>query len=129
MQSLEPSFNQDLNGDGHIGVAATVQSSNQTFAAVEYTTLMGGPNNTLNGTAGADVFVFATNFGPNAVHDFTPDMDILQFYQSMFAHADEVLSDAHQVGSDVLIIHDPQNVVTLQNTQLANIHAADIHII
>src|SRR5262249_36605760 len=133
LQSLEPSFNQDLNGDGHIGPAATVQSggfgSNQTVAANGLTTLIGGPNNTLDGTVGPDVFVFPSNFGPNVVHNFTPGMDMLQFSQSMFANADDVLSDAHKVGSDVLIIHDPHNVVTLQNTQLANLHAADIHIV
>ena len=32
LQSLEPSFNQDLNGDGHIGVAAVAIESNGAIA-------------------------------------------------------------------------------------------------
>jgi hypothetical protein len=47
----------------------------------------------------------------------------------MFANVAAVLADAHQVGSNVVIAHDPQNVVTLQNLQLTNLHASDIHIL
>ena len=45
----------------------------------------------------------------------------------MFATVAEVLSDAQQVGSDVVITHDPQNVVTLHNMQLSSLHASDVH--
>ena len=40
-----------------------------------------------------------------------------------------VLNNAQQVGSDVVIAHDSQDVVTLNNMQLANLHASDFHII
>ena len=36
---------------------------------------------------------------------------------------------ALSIGSDVVIAHDPQNVVTLQNVQLTNLHASDFHLV
>ncbi len=47
----------------------------------------------------------------------------------MFASIAAVLSDAQQVGSNVVITHDAQNVVTLHNLQLTNLHASNIHIV
>ena len=47
----------------------------------------------------------------------------------MFTSAAVVLSDAQQVGSDVVITHDALDVVTLHNMQLANLHASDFHIV
>ena len=130
LESLETSFNQDLNGDGHIGLVLNGSSGGQTLTATGgTTTLIGGANDILNGGAGADTFVFPANFGSNTVNNFTPGTDALQFSQSMFATVAAVLSDAQQVGSNVVITHDPQNVVTLNNMQLANLHASDIHIL
>ena len=107
--------------DGHLG--------NQTLTATAGpSVLIGGPK-TLFGGPSADVFVFPQNFGADTVKNFTPGTDQLLFSQSMFANVAAVLSDAHQVGSNVVIAHDPQNVVTLQNTQLNTLHASDIHII
>ena len=130
LQSFESSFHQDLNGDGYIGLVLNGSSGGQTLTATGgTTTLIGGTNDILNGGAGADTFVFPANFGSNTVNNFTPGTDALQFSQSMFATVAAVLSDAQQVGSNVVITHDPQNVVTLQNMQLANLHASDIHIV
>ena len=130
VQSFESSFHQDLNGDGYIGVVLNGSSGGQTLtAAGAQTTLIGGANDIVTGGAGADTFVFPANFGPNTVNNFTPGTDTLQFSQSMFATVATVLGDAQQVGSNVVITHDPQNVVTLQNMQLANLHASDIHIL
>jgi Ca2+-binding RTX toxin-like protein len=108
--------------DGHLG--------NQTLTATAGpSVLIGGPKDTLIGGASADVFVFPQSFGLETVKNFTPGTDQLLFNQSMFANVAAVLSEAHQVGSNVVIAHDPQNVVTLQNTQLSALHASDIHII
>jgi hypothetical protein len=129
-ESLESSFNQDLNKDGYIGLVLNGSSGGQTLTATSSpTALIGGPNDILSGGAGADTFVFPTNFGSNTVKNFTPGTDALQFSQAMFADVAAVLSDAQQVGSNVVITHDPQNVVTLQNMQLTNLHASDIHIV
>jgi Ca2+-binding RTX toxin-like protein len=130
LQSFETSFHQDLNGDGYIGLVLNGSSGGQTLTAGgSPTTLIGGPNDTLIGGAGADTFVFAKNFGADTVNNFKPGTDALQFSQSMFADGAAALSNAHQVGSDVAITYDSLDVVTLQNMQLANLHASDFHII
>jgi hypothetical protein len=130
LQAMEISFNQDLNGDGYTGPVLNGSSGGQTLTAGSNpTTLIGGPSDILTGGAGADTFVFKSDFGSNVVNNFTPGADTLQFSQSMFASVADVLSDAQQVGSDIVITHDPLNMVTLHNTQLANLHASDFHIV
>src|SRR5262249_10088479 len=117
-----------LNADGYIGIVLNGGSGGQTLTAGSSpTTLIGGPNDTLNGGASADTFVFKANFGANTINNFFAGTDVLHFSQSMFATAAEVLSDAQQVGSDVTITHDAQNVVTLHNIQLSSLHASDVH--
>ena len=105
LESLEASFNQDLNGDGRISPPVTVLDGhlgNQTLtAAGGPTVLVGGPRDTLNGGAGADMFVFPQSFGAETVKNFTPGTDALVFSQAMFANVAAVLADAHQVGSNV----------------------------
>jgi hypothetical protein len=130
LQAMEVSFHQDLNGDGYNGLVLNGSSGGQTLTAGNSsTTLIGGPSDVLNGGAGADTFVFKTDFGSNTVNNFTPGADVLQFSQSMFASASAVLADAQQVGSDVMIAFDAHNVVTLHNVQLANLHASDFYIV
>jgi Ca2+-binding RTX toxin-like protein len=105
-------------------------SGGQTLTAGSgQTTLIGGPNDILNGGAGADTFVFKADFGSNTVNNFTPAADVLEFSQSMFASVAAVFDDAQQVGADVVITHDALNVVTLHNTQLADLHASNFHIV
>jgi tryptophan-rich protein len=134
-ESLEPSFNQDLNGDGRVGLVGTSptvldgHTGGQTLTANGPSTLIGGPNDILNGGPGADTFVFLENFGANTVNNFTPLVDQLEFSQSVFADVATALGGAQQVGTDVLIAHDAQDVVTLHNVQLANLHASDFHIV
>ena len=130
LQSFETSFHQDLNGDGYIGLVLDGSSGGQTLTAGSSpTTLIGGPNDILNGGAGADTFVFPPNFGANKVNNFRPGTDQLEFSHSTFATVAEVLNNAQQSGSDVVIAHDPQDVVTLNNILLANLHASDFHLI
>jgi len=133
LQAFESSFHQDLNGDGKISPAATVLDGhlgNQTLTATAgLSVLIGGPKDTLVGGPSADVFYFPQSFGADTVKNFAPGVDQLLFSQSMYANVAAVLSDAHQVGSNVVIAHDPQNTVTLQNMQLSSLHASDIHII
>ena len=55
LQSFETSFHQDLNGDGYIGLVLNGSSGGQTLTAGSSpTTLIGGPNDILNGGAAAD---------------------------------------------------------------------------
>ena len=130
LESIESSFHQDLNGDGYIGVVLNASSGSQTLTATgATTTLIGGPNDILNGGVGADTFIFRANFGSNTVNNFTPGTDALQFSQSMFDSVAAVLNDAQQVGSDVVITHDPQDIVTVTNVQLSNLHVSDFHFV
>jgi len=69
------------------------------------------------------------NFGTNTVNNFTPLVDALQFNHSAFADAATALGHAQQAGTDVVITLDAQDVVTLHNVQLANLHATDFHIV
>jgi hypothetical protein len=130
LESIETSFQQDLNGDGYKGVVLNGSSGGQTLTAGSSpTTLIGGPSDILNGSSSNDTFVFLPNFGANTVNNFTPAADELQFSQSIFSDPNAALGAAQQVGSDVVITHDVQNVVTLHNVQLANLHATDFYIV
>jgi serralysin len=132
LEALEPSFQQDLNGDGQIGVptvVAAVSLGDQILTGSgSATTPTGGPKDILTGSPGADTFVFRTSLGSNTVNNFTPSMDTLQFDHSMFADSAAMLN-AQQVGSDILAAHDPLDMVILQNTLLTNLHNSDTHII
>jgi 20S proteasome alpha/beta subunit len=130
LESFEFNFHQDLNGDGYVGLVLNGSSGGQTLTAGgSPTTLIGGPNDILNGSSGPDTFVFLPSLGANTVNNFVPGKDTLQFSQSVFADANAALNSAHQVGSDVAITLDSNDVVTLHNIQVANLHASDFHIV
>ena len=93
------------------------------------TTLIGGPNDILNAGAGADTFVFRPGFGSNTINGFAGGTDAIQFDHTIFADVADVQSHMQQIGSDVVIAHDPQNVVTLHDILLANLHMSDFHIV
>ena len=133
LQSLEPSFQQDLNHDGQVGPPTTVLDGHlgaQTLTASGgTTTLIGGPNDILNAGAGADTFVFGPGFGSNTINGFAAGTDAIQFDHTIFADVADVQSHMQQIGSDVVIAHDPQNVVTLHDVPLGNLHMSDFHIV
>jgi hypothetical protein len=142
LESMETSFQQDLNGDGHIGVATasiglsvkpTVLDGHlggQTlFAGGTPTILIGGANDVLNAGPNIDTFVFNPSFGSNTISGFAPGADTIQFDHSTFATFADVQSHMLQAGSDVVIAHDPQNQITLLGVSLANLHSSDFHIV
>ena len=87
-------------------------------------------NDTLTGGAGSDTFVFSSAiFGKDTIMDFTPGVDVLQFDHSVFTDAATALSHAAQVGGDVVVTLDANDTVTLHNTNLMALHAADFHIV
>jgi serralysin len=130
LESIESSFQQDLNGDGHIGVVLNGSSGGQTLTASGgTTTLIGGPNDILSAGAGADTFVFRPGFGSNTINGFAGGTDAIQFDNTIFADMTDVQNHMQQIGSDVEIAHDPQNVVTLHDVLLANLHTSDFHIV
>jgi hypothetical protein len=130
LESFEFNFHQDLNGDGYVGPVLNGSAGGQSITAGSSpTTIIGGPNDVLTGGTAADTFVFLSNFGANTVKNFVPGTDALQFSHTQFAEATAALANAHQVGSNVTITYDATDVVTLQDTQLANLHASDFHIV
>jgi Ca2+-binding RTX toxin-like protein len=134
LESLENSFHQDLNGDGAAGLYAQVLDGHlggQTITASGGgpTALIGGPNDILNAGAGADTFVFRTNLGSNTINGFTSGTDSIQFDHAVFADYAAVQSHMQQVGSDVVITQDAQDLVTLHNVLISNLHASDFQFI
>src|SRR5258706_6622636 len=84
LESLEPSFHQDLNGDGVVGHFASVLDGHLggqrlTSSGVGPTALIGGPNDILNAGAGPDTFDFRSNFGPNTVNGFAAATGLIRF--------------------------------------------------
>jgi len=87
--------------------------------------LIGAPGDTLTGGAGNDTFVFHAGFGKETVADFTAPTatlagDVLQFDTSVFADWAHLLGATKQVGSDLTITLDANDIVTLKNVSLAS---------
>jgi VCBS repeat-containing protein len=133
LEMLEPSFSQDFNGDSVIGLATTILDGHlggQTLTAgAGPTALIGGPNDVLNAGAGADTFVFKPNSGSSTINGFAVSTDAVQFDHTVFANVGAVLSQMQQVGSDVVITHDPQNSVTLHDTLATSLTASNFRIL
>jgi hypothetical protein len=53
------------------------------------------------------------------------DTESIQFDHAVFADMGAVQSQMQQFGSDVVIAEDAQNLVTLHNVLLSNLHASD----
>ena len=92
-----------------------------------------GGNDTLTGGYNNDTFVFRNiglpNFGHDTITDFAPGEDHLEITHSIFANYATLQQHMQQVGNDVVITYDDDNSITLQNVQMANLHASDFHIV
>src|SRR5262245_4004472 len=89
--------------------------------------LIGGVgNDRLTGGHGHDTFVFGPGFGHDVVTDFS-HADTIEFEDGTFDNFKEVLSAAHQVGSDVLITLDADNSILLAGVDIRSLHASDFH--
>lgn len=95
--------------------------------------LIGGVgDDTLKGGSGSDTFVFKAGFGLDNITDFTAgagSQDFIQFDADVFADFASVVASASQVGSDTVITYDANNVLTLKNVALANLHQDDFQFI
>ncbi|MEH2502817.1 serralysin [Bradyrhizobium sp. AZCC 1578] len=134
LQNLELSFQQDLNGDGVAGHFANVLDGHLggqalTSSGVGPTALIGSPNDILNAGGGPDIFVFRSDFGSNTVNGFAAGVNSIQFDHAAFAEMGAVQSHMQQFGPDVMIAQDAQNLVTLHNVLLSNLHASDFQFI
>jgi hypothetical protein len=89
---------------------------------------IGNNGDKLTGGAGADTFVFNPGFGKETILDYT-SIDRIDFDHRVFADASSVLSHAVQSGSDVHIIYNQWNVLTLHDVALSSLSASHIVII
>lgn len=89
--------------------------------------LIGGAgNDVLIGGMGDDTFVFAANFGKDTILDFNKlGNDTIEFGEGLFTDFDAFLAAADQVGGDVVVTLDPDNVLTLAATSLADLQQDD----
>lgn len=81
-------------------------------------------NDTLTGGGGRDTFVYSS--GQDVITDFKPGTDLLDLNPVGLDNFADVLTVASQVGSDVVITLSVGNTLTLKNTLLATLSAADI---
>jgi 20S proteasome alpha/beta subunit len=150
LQSLEPSFHQDLNGDGVIGptpsatvanYSATSNGANFVFNAADTSpnlSLQGTPGNdvifasgyqdVLTGGGGPDQFVFApTSSGPAVQHtitDFISGLDKIDVRQFSAISASALPVETQQ-GNDTLITLDSHDSLVLKNVTVTNLHTSD----
>ena len=93
-------------------------------------TLNGGlGNDTLTGGAGDDTFIFAADFGNDAITDFTAGAasdDVIEFrgIAGLASYAN-VLANAADDGTDTTITLDANNTVVLQNVLVSELHSDD----
>lgn len=76
-------------------------------------------NDTLVGGAGNDTFFFSRGWGHDEVSDFVDDLDQISFGGFGFSTAQEALSHATQVGSNVVFNFGAGDTLTVVNTNLA----------
>ncbi len=123
LQSAEPSSFQDLNGDGHIGLTATMIASSNANEAMSNNAYLGDANSKLMiGTAGRDTFVFSPNFGQDTIAKIEPGADIIQFTHTVFADVASIVSHTAEDGHENAVI---QNMTTAA----LQLHLSDFHIL
>jgi Ca2+-binding RTX toxin-like protein len=113
----------DLAGIEHIvgSVGADVLNGDQNANRLEG----GAGNDNLGGRGGTDTFVFASNFGRDAIVDFGVG-DALEFsLGAQFDSFEEVIDAASQQGADVVLDFGAHGNLTLQNTQLSTLADKD----
>ena len=140
LETLETTFNQDLNGDGHIGnstasesVTASPRSTANSLAdnfhftkesdggAASQTPIYSGPQNNTVTNVADDFFVFTPNDGPSSSASFVHSTGITSLNGKVFAGIDAALTRT--------------NDDTLDNDHIADAihvphsHHSDLHLV
>lgn len=133
--------NSHLSNTLHTITAQEVDSTGHVIATSSGAAmLMGSSTSMLTGTGGDDfmyssssgvndTFVFGPNFGHSTIEGFTvagPGHDTVQFSKGVFDSFASVLSQASQVGHDVVIAAG-SDTLTLPNTKLGALNSHDFH--
>ncbi|MEF9605158.1 calcium-binding protein, partial [Paracoccus sp. PXZ] len=85
----------------------------------------GRGNDILTGGAGADVFEFERGDGRDIVTDFQNGVDRLDFDDFSRAQVQAVISNAQQVGDDLVLRLSADTIVTIENMQKAQLDMGD----
>lgn len=92
---------------------------------------MGG-NDVLEGGGGSDTFVFGTGSGHDVITDFTAGTgtgaDVIRLVGYNITSFVQVLSNMHQVGSDVVLTLSPTDDVTIRNTTVSQFSASNFQL-
>ena len=150
LESLETTFNQDLNHDGTIGVPSTTQmastanvpsnsvADNFQFASGSGPVIQseaGGASpqqSSIVSVAGTDVFVFAPHFGQVSIANFAPATDTIEVSKTVFANLQALLTATHDNSSGNAVITDAaHDTITLKGVTTAQLlaHQNDFHFI
>jgi len=83
-------------------------------------------NDILNGGAGADQFVFDIASGTDIIQDFADGIDLIDVTGNILANDfADILAAASQDGGDVRIELNANNVLILEDFDLADLDASD----
>jgi hypothetical protein len=82
------------------------------------------------GPNGSDTFVFAANFGHEAIANFHPDTDVIEIDHTVFADFQALLAATHDdAHGNAVIAANPNDSITIQNVTVAQLvqHQGDFH--
>jgi hypothetical protein len=118
---------QELDSTGHV----VTSSGSAILGSTGSDTLKSAAgNDVFVGHGQADTFVFAPNFGKDAINDFRAGgtgHDVVQFSKSVFDNFADVLAHATQSGHNVVIADTAGDSLTLKNVKLGALDKNDFH--
>ena len=125
---METSTDLAGNTGSSPGVTLYAPAANKTLqGGIGNDALIGGPNDTLQGTLGSNTFVFNLNFGKDTINGFNAAQDVIAFDKHLFVDAAQVLAHTTQSGNNAVIAYDANNKVTLVGVQVSDLHDSDFN--
>jgi serralysin len=121
-------FFEDLTLIGHAGATAAGNAAANVLTGNDGANLLLGlqGRDVLTGGAGGDTFVFATGWGKDTVSDFHAGEDHIDLSGwTEVKSLQELKTDHLAVVGDDLVITAGSDVLTIENTQKSDLHAAD----
>jgi hypothetical protein len=102
-------------------------AGNDTLNGMGGNDIIGGGkgNDTLTGGTGADHFVFHDGDGLDTITDFDATSDVVELHGYGIGSFAQLQSLMTQSGADTVITFDPNNVITLHNVTIAQLHSGD----
>jgi serralysin len=126
LESLEPSFHQDLNGDGVIGIPAAQTASGPASTAL--VTVANNDTFVFHPGVGADVVANAGSAATIELDGFssvTSNVQLAALLHEAQAGQSQVLFQSTNDGHDTVINVGNHDSITLMNVHLADLHASN----